>query len=208
MGKYRISADIGGTFTDMVVYNKETKETTTGKVLSTPENPARAVMNGLDEYLDEASEVDFLVHGTTVGLNSFLERKGSRVLLIMTKGLKDAYTIARGDRKVIYELQYRKPRLLTERYDVHEVGGRLRWDGSEHESLMENDLKPIIEKIKAENIKSVAVCLIHAFKNPVHEIRVGELLREALDDDVFITLTHDMAREWREYERASTAVMG
>lgn len=207
MGKLRISADIGGTFTDMVVYNKETKETTTGKVLSTPDNPAKAVMEGLGEYLDDATEVDFFVHGTTVGLNAFLERKGSRVLLIMTRGLRDAYTIARGDRKVIYELQYRKPKLLTERHDVHEVGGRLRWDGSEHEALVETDLEPIIAKVKAENIKSVAVCLVHAFKNPAHEVRVGELLRGALDDEVFITLSHEMAREWREYERASTAVM-
>ncbi len=207
MSKYRISADIGGTFTDMVLYNTETQETKTGKVLSTPENPAKAVMNGLGEFLDASGEVDFLVHGTTVGLNSFLERKGSRVLLIMTKGLKDAYTIARGDRKVIYELQYRKPKLLTERADVHEVGGRLRWDGSEHEPLVEADLQPIIDKVKAENIKSVAVCLIHAYKNPAHENRVRELLQSSLDDDVFITLSNEMAREWREYERASTAVM-
>lgn len=207
MGKLRISADIGGTFTDMVVYNTETEETATGKVLSTPDNPAKAVMEGLGEYLDDATEVDFFVHGTTVGLNAFLERKGSRVLLIMTRGLRDAYTIARGDRKVIYELQYRKPKLLTERHDVHEVGGRLRWDGSEHEALVETDLEPIIAKVKAENIKSVAVCLVHAFKNPAHEVRVGELLRGALDDEVFITLSHEMAREWREYERASTAVM-
>jgi len=207
MGKYRISADIGGTFTDMVIYNKESHETITGKVLSTPDNPAEAVLNGLAKYLDDSSEIDFLVHGTTVGLNSFLERKGSRVLLIMTEGLKDSYTIARGDRKVIYELQYRKPKLLTERSDVHEVGGRLRWDGSEYAPLAEGDLQAIIEKVKAEDIKSVAVCLLHAYKNPEHELRVRELLKQALDDDVVITLSHEMAREWREYERASTAVM-
>ncbi len=207
MGKYRISADIGGTFTDMVIYNKDTHETTTGKVLTTPENPAKAVMNGLSEFLDDSSEIDFFVHGTTVGLNAFLERKGSRVLLIMTEGLKDSYTIARGDRKVIYELQYRKPERLTTRADVHEVGGRLRWDGSEYAPLAEGDLKAIIEKVKAEDIKSIAVCLLHAYKNPEHEIRVRKVLQEALDDDVFITLSHEMAREWREYERASTAVM-
>ncbi len=207
MGKYRISADIGGTFTDMVIYNKDNHETTTGKVLTTPENPAKAVMNGLSEFLDDSSEIDFFVHGTTVGLNAFLERKGSRVLLIMTEGLKDSYTIARGDRKVIYELQYRKPERLTTRADVHEVGGRLRWDGSEYAPLAEGDLKAIIEKVKAEDIKSIAVCLLHAYKNPEHEIRVRKVLQEALDDDVFITLSHEMAREWREYERASTAVM-
>ena len=207
MNGYRISADIGGTFTDIVVSNMETQKTLTGKVLSTPDNPATAVMDGLEQFLDDPATIDFLVHGTTVGLNSFLERKGARVLLVMTKGFKDTYTIARGDRKIIYKLQYRKPERLTERRDVHEVGGRLRWDGSEQEPLDLVDLDPIIEKVKAENITSVAVCLIHAYKNPDHELQVGEYLREALGDGVFITLSHQLAAEWREYERASTAVM-
>lgn len=207
MSSYRISADIGGTFTDMVIYDTEGQETFTGKVLSTPDNPAQAVMNGLEQFLDNPTDIGFLVHGTTVGLNAFLERKGARVLLIMTKGVKDAYTIARGDRKIIYELQYRKPKLLTERTDVHEVGGRLRWDGSEHAPLVTDDLNPIVEKIKNEGIKSVAVCLIHAYKNPGHELQVREYLQDKLGDDIFITLSHEMAKEWREYERASTAVM-
>lgn len=207
MNRYRISADIGGTFTDIVVSDTETQQMVTGKVLSTPDNPATAVIEGLGRFLDDPAAIDFLVHGTTVGLNSFLERKGARVLLIMTEGFRDAYTIARGDRKIIYKLQYRKPERLTERRDVHEVSGRLRWDGSEQEPLDLSDLIPVIDKVKAENITSVAVCLLHAYKNPDHERRVGAHLREALGDDVFITLSHEMTAEWREYERASTAVM-
>ena len=128
MGKYRISADIGGTFTDIVVENKESKFISTIKVLSTPENPANAVFNGLKENLN-IKDIDFVVHGTTVGLNAFLERKGSRVLLLMTGGISDTYTIARGDRKELYNVQYKKPKPLVPREDVLEIKERIKWNG-------------------------------------------------------------------------------
>jgi N-methylhydantoinase A len=207
VSNYRVSADIGGTFTDIVVIDQKSKTTLTGKPLSTPINPAKGVLEGLQQIVANPNDIDFIVHGTTVGLNSFLERKGSRVLLIMTGGVKDAYTIARGDRKTLYELQYRKPKLLVPRRDVHEVRERLHWDGSVLEPLKESDFKPIIKKIKDEKIKSVAVCFIHAYVNAVHELKARDILKAALPDDVSITLSHEIAREWREYERASTAVM-
>lgn len=206
MSRYRVSADIGGTFTDIVVAEVGTGQTVTGKVLSTPKNPADAVLEGLDRFVEDASEIDFVVHGTTVGLNAFLERKGARVLLIMTRGVRDSYTIARGDRKTLYELRYHKPRRLVPRRDVHEVTERLRADGSVLEDLNEGDFVPIIEKIRREGITSVAVCFVHAYVNPVHELKAREILLAALPD-VSVTLSHELAREWREYERASTAVM-
>ena len=206
MSRYRISADIGGTFTDLVVADTEARTAVTGKVLTTPDNPARGVMTGLEQLIDDASAIDFIVHGTTVGLNAFLERKGARVLLIMTEGLRDSYVIARGDRKTLYELQYRKPELLVPRRDVHEVRGRLRWDGSEREPLDESDLEAIVTKITSEGIESVALCLLHAYVNPAHELRAREILQAALPPSVSITLSHEIAREWREYERASSAV--
>ncbi len=204
---HRISVDIGGTFTDIVVANMEDKTTQTGKVLSTPDNPARGVMTGLREFMDDPSAIEFFVHGTTVGLNAFLERKGARVLLVMTKGLRDSYSIARGDRKVLYELHYRKPKRLVPRRDVLEVEERLRWDGEILEPIHEDDFAPIIQKIKDEGVQSVAICFIHAYVNPVHELRAREILQDALGDAVSITLSHEIAREWREYERASSAVM-
>ncbi len=206
MANYRVSADIGGTFTDIVVSDVEKSETRTGKVLTTPGNPAQGVMQGIGEMIGDAAAMDFFVHGTTVGLNAFLERKGKRGLLIMTEGLRDAYTIARGDRKTLYELRYRKPELLVPRRDVHEVGGRLRWDGSELKPLNEADFDPIIDKVRAENIESIAVCFVHAFTNPAHELQARDILNKALPD-VAVSLSHELAREWREYERASTAVM-
>jgi N-methylhydantoinase A len=203
---YRVSADIGGTFTDIVVEDTLKKNIKTIKVLSTPENPANAVFEGLNSNLN-IKDVNFIVHGTTVGLNAFLERKGSRVLLLMTKGISDTYTIARGDRKELYNVQYSKPGTLVPRKDVVEVEERIMWDGSIHTNLNEKDLSNIVKIIKEQNIKAVAVCYLHSYVNPQHEIQTREFLAQHIQEDVVISLSHEIAREWREYERASTAVM-
>ena len=206
MSKYRISADIGGTFTDIVVENKETETISTIKVLSTPENPANAVLNGLQDKL-EIKDIDFIVHGTTVGLNAFLERKGSRVLLIMTGGISDTYTIARGDRKELYNVQYKKPKPLVPREDVLEVKERMKWNGEVVTKIDPDDVNKIISKINKENIQAIAICFLHSYVNPVHEIEVKKMIKEKVGENVEISLSHELAREWREYERASTAVM-
>jgi len=203
---FRVSADIGGTFTDIVVEDAANKNIKTIKVLSTPENPANAVFEGLNSNLN-IKDVNFIVHGTTVGLNAFLERKGSRVLLIMTKGISDTYTIARGDRKELYNVQYSKPGTLVPRKDVFEVDERTMWDGSIHTALNENDLFKIAKIINDEDIKAIAVCYLHSYVNPEHEIKTREFLSKHISENVVISLSHEIAREWREYERASTAVM-
>ena len=202
----RIAADIGGTFTDFVFVDDTTGAVSTGKVPSTPDNAARGILNGLTTLVADPAQIESIVHGTTVGLNAFLERKGARVLLIMTAGLRDAYTIARGDRKDLYTLQYRKPERLVPRRDVLEVRERLRWDGSVMMPLQEVDFDSIIAKIRAEGITAVAVCFIHAYLNPVHELRAREILTQAVPG-LSVALSHEIAREWREYERASSAVM-
>ncbi len=205
MSRYRVSADIGGTFTDIVVEPSD-GPVFVGKVTTTPENPAGGVINGIKGLVSDLSEIDFFVHGTTVGLNAFLERKGERVLLIASTGVGDSYTIARGSRHSLYELRYTKPEQLVPRRDVHEVRGRLTWDGSVLEPLHPTDLEPIIEKVRREGINAIAVCLLHAYAYPDHELEVREILSAALPD-VSLSLSHEVAREWREYERASSAVM-
>ncbi len=205
MSRYRVSADIGGTFTDIVVEPSD-GPVFVGKVATTPENPAGGVINGIKDLVPDLSEVDFFVHGTTVGLNAFLERKGERVLLIATAGSGDSYTIARGNRHSLYELRYEKPEQLVPRRDVHEVRGRLAWDGSELEPLNLPDFDPIIDKVRSEGINAIAVCLLHAYAYPEHELEARRVLGEALPD-VSVSLSHEIAREWREYERASSAVM-
>lgn len=205
MTKYHVSADIGGTFTDIVIEPSD-GPVFVNKVPTTRENPALGVINGIKDVVPDLADVEYFVHGTTVGLNAFLERRGERVLLVATAGAGDSYVIARGNRNALYDLRYSKPAQLVPRRDVHEVRGRLAWDGREIEPLNEADFQPIIDKVKAEQINAVAVCLLHSYAYPVHEVRAREILRAALPG-VSISLSHDVAREWREYERASSAVM-
>ena len=204
---YRVAADIGGTFTDIVIENKSEKNFLTIKVLSTPQNQAIAVLEGLKKNIPNINEIEFLVHGTTVGLNSFLERKGSRVLLVMTSGISDTYTIARGDRKELYNVQYTKPEVLVPRKDVVEVRERMQWNGDILTNINEEDINVIINKINDEDINAVAICFLHSYVNPAHELKARELIQAKVKKDVVISLSHTLAREWREYERGSTAVM-
>jgi N-methylhydantoinase A len=198
--------DIGGTFTDFVIADDAEERTFSDKVPSTPADPAEGVLGGISRTISEPAAIGFIVHGTTVGLNAFLERKGTRVLLLMTAGVRDAYSIARHDRKELYALRYRKPRRLVPRRDVLEVAERLRFDGSVAIPLDEASLQPVLEKVRSEGVEAVAVCLLHAYVNPEHELLVREvLLREC--PGLSVTLSHEIAREWREYERASSAVL-
>ena len=205
MTGFRVSADIGGTFTDFVFEDKN-GYTHIGKVPTTPQNPSRGVLEGLNAQFSVLSNIDFFVHGTTVGLNAFLERRGARVLLLMTAGVSDSYTIARGHRTHLYRVQYRKPEQLVPRRDVHEIRERLGWDGSVVEPLNEDDLRAVIDIVRRDSVTAIAVCFLHAFTNPAHEHRARDILAAALPE-VSISLSSDIAREWREYERASSATM-
>src|SRR5947209_15663232 len=145
---YRVAMDIGGTFTDFVVVDDERQQTSAGKTSTTPASPEQGVLEGLKQHVEEPERIAFIVHGTTVGLNAFLERKGTRVLLLMTEGLRDAYSIARHDRKELYTLRYRKPRRLVPRHDVYEVTERLRWDGRVDTEFDESTLAPVVETVR------------------------------------------------------------
>ena len=204
--KYRVSADIGGTFTDLVLQNAETGETSTGKMLSTRENPARGVLDGLHTFLPEDAAARFLIHGTTVGINAVLERRGARVALVTTRGFRDVYAIAGNDRRDIFSIHYRKPRPLIGRGDVFTVRERLNADGSAAIPPVLEDLDAVAAAVRAGRYEAVAVCLLFAYLNPVHELAVERWLRERLPD-VPITLSHRVSPEWREYARTSTAVM-
>src|SRR4051812_21730727 len=203
---YRVAMDIGGTFTDFVVVDEDAERTSTGKTSTTPARPEEGVLEGLSQVVPSLPEISFLVHGTTVGLNAFLERKGTRVLLVMIEGLRDAYSIARHDRKELYTLRYRKPQRLVPRRDVYEVRERLRWDGTVDTAFDEASLAPVIAAVKDHGIEAVAVCLVHAYVNPQHELEARQVLQRECPG-LSVTLSHEIAREWREYERASTAVL-
>lgn len=198
--------DIGGTFTDAVSYDEETGRYSAGKASTTPGQLSVGVRNAMAGVVDDLAELSFVVHGTTQGLNAFLQRRGERVLLIASEGLADVYQIARGNRTELYELQYRKPAPLVTRTDTCEVGGRLNSAGEVVQPLDRADVAAAAAKFKTEGYSSIAVALLFSYENPEHELEVEELLRAEFGD-VSITLSHRLAREWREYERTSTTVL-
>jgi N-methylhydantoinase A len=152
------------------------------------------------------TEIDFFVHGTTAGLNAFLERKGAHIALITTAGFRDVYEIGRANRPDMYNLFYRKPTPLVRRRHIYELAERTLFDGTILTPLDAVNLAEIIERIAADSYTSVAVCLLHAYANPEHELRVAEAVQQWLPD-ISVSLSHRVAREWREYERTSTTVL-
>ena len=204
--KYRVSADIGGTFTDLVFYNIQTGQYIEGKTLTTPQNLSDAVVNGIDGEIDDYGDIEFFVHGTTSGLNAFLERRGERVALLTTAGFRDIYEIARGNRAQMYDLKFKKPTPLIERTDVFEVIERMSAKGEELTPVSAESVRQAADDIKAGGYTSVAVCLLHAYDNPSHELMVEKYLEQYLPG-IAVSLSHRVAREWREYERTSTTII-
>src|SRR3712207_9210562 len=124
MSRYRVSMDIGGTFTDVVAYDEQDGTYAAGKSSTTPADLTEGVLAGLEQVVGSPGDISFTVHGTTQGLNAFLQRRGERVLLLATQGAGDVYHIARGNRTRLYDIQYRKPEPLLPRADIVEIGGR------------------------------------------------------------------------------------
>lgn len=204
---YRVAMDIGGTFTDVVCYDERTGAVTASKAPTTPGDLADGVFAALGRVVGDLSEISFFVHGTTQGLNALLERKGSRVLVLASAGGRDVYRIARGNRDRMFDLRYRKPEPLVPRRHVMEAGGRLDYRGRELVPLDEDAVRDAARRARDERFDAVAVCLLFSYVNPEHEVRAGRILREELGDDVQVVLSHEVAREWREYERTSSSVL-
>ena len=207
MSRYRVAMDIGGTFTDAVAYDETSGQYSAGKASTTPGELSVGVRRAMHSVVEDLSTVSFAVHGTTQGLNAFLQRRGENVLLIASAGAGDVYQIARGNRTEMYEVQYRKPRPLLSRSDTVEVSGRLDPRGREIEPLSVEDVVAAARRYRDREYTSIAVALLFSYECPDHELQVLEVLRSELGPDVPISLSHRLAREWREYERTSTTVL-
>jgi N-methylhydantoinase A len=199
--------DIGGTFTDVVTYDDSAGVFAASKASTTPGNLSEGVLVGLDSVVDESDDVGFLVHGTTQGLNAFLERRGVPVLLLATAGVEDSYHIARGPRTRLYDLHYRKAAPLVRRRDVLGIGGRMAADGTELTPLDEDAVRAAARLVREKGYGAIAVAFLFSYKNPAHELRAREILLAELGDDTTISASHEAAKEWREYERTSSAVV-
>ncbi|MFF7369671.1 hydantoinase/oxoprolinase family protein [Streptomyces tricolor] len=202
----RLAIDVGGTFTDVVELIPETGELVFDKVATTPDAPARGVLDAFGRAATSMDEVAMFTHGTTLGLNALLTRKGARTAVISTRGFRDVYLLGRTDRRTNYDITYRKPTPLLERYDTYEVTERSLFDGSVHTPFDTEDARAVARLIAERGYESVAVAFLHAYANPDHELRMREVLAEAAPD-VAVTLSHELSREYREFERTSTAVL-
>lgn len=207
MAHYRVSMDIGGTFTDVITFNQETKEYQAGKSSTTPEDLTLGVFDALTSVVPSAEDISFMVHGTTQGLNAFLTRRGERVLLLATEGAHEQLHIARGPRWSLYDLHYRKAEPLVPLTDIVSIGGRLTFEGEVLAPLDEEAVRRAAQRARDEGVRAVAVAYLFSFRYPEHELRTREILREELGEEVTISLSHEAAKEWREYERTSSATV-
>lgn len=206
----RVATDVGGTFTDLVCFEMDTatgqSRVITAKSDTTPPDFERGVLTVIEKAGVDPASIDFLAHGTTVVINALTERKGACVGLITTAGFRDTLEIARGNRPDFFNLHYKKPVPFVPRYLRRELGGRVDYRGEEREPLDLAPLAAIVADFRAEGVQAIAVCYLHAYSNPTHEQQtltaIGELWPE-----VSVVASHQITREWREYERTNTAVL-
>ncbi len=203
----RLAIDIGGTFTDLAL--EQGGRRTTVKVLTTPADPERGVMDGFRTIIQAAgvspADIELIIHGTTLATNAIIERKGARTALITTEGFRDVIAMGNESRYDQYDLNIVLPEPLVPRYLRLPVPERLDNTGKILRPLDEAAVLALIPVLRKENVESIAVGLLHAFVNPVHERRIQTLLREALPD-IPVSLSSDVSPEMREWERFSTTV--
>ncbi len=203
-----VGVDVGGTFTDVTAVDTTSGEVRVGKVPSQPLNEAAAVLAGLDGVGVDSRAVRRLVHGTTVGTNAILERRGARVALLTTAGFRDLIEIGRTKRNIpaLFVPTFVRPRPVVERPLRFEVHERMLADGTVLHRLDPAQAAPVLDAVAAATPDAVAICLLHAYANPAHERRLGDLVGRRLPG-VPVSLSFDVVPEYREFERFSTTVL-
>ena len=204
--QHRIAIDVGGTFTDIVSLNTESGQLRFDKVPTTPKDPQQGVLNGMDASQVSREDISFFIHGTTLGLNALLTRRGARMGIVTTKGFRDVYLLGRTDRIPMYDFKFRKPQTLVTRDHIFEVTERLNFEGNVLTEFDEISARAAAESIKEQGLEAVAVCFLHSYVNPAHEEKMAAILKEIVPN-IEITLSSRLSREIREYERTSTAVL-
>ena len=196
----RIGVDIGGTFTDLVYYDEVSGMTGEGKVETVPKAPEEGVIEAVRRHVPKAviHAAELFLHGTTVGLNALLERRGAKVGLLTTEGFRDVLEIRRGDRAEMYNLFWRQPEPLVPRHRRHGVTGRMAGNGQERVPLDQASVLAAYKTLMAAGADSIAVCLLHAYANPAHELGIEKCLRDAGFTGA-ISLSHRISGEYREY---------
>ncbi|MDP6561044.1 MAG: hydantoinase/oxoprolinase family protein, partial [Candidatus Binatia bacterium] len=212
MAQYRVAVDTGGTFSDFVFFNEASGDITITKVPSTPKEPFQAVLNGVQELLQNgvpASDISFFSHGTTVGTNTLLEEKGATTGLLVTEGFRGIYEVmeqSRGYGPVTYDLFFEKPRLLAAPYTTEEIPERVDFKGNVLKSLDVETALQAIRNLKNKKVESVAACLLFSFLNQNHELKIKEIVAKEFPE-ANLSLSCEVLPQIREYYRMSTTVI-
>lgn len=207
---YRLGVDVGGTFTDLLLFDESSQAMALEKVLTTVPDQALGIADGVEKVTGamdiKPSDIGFFLHGTTVATNAILEQKGVKTALVTTDGFRDVLHIMRQDRPKLYDFFARRPLPLVPRHLRFEVPERILHTGEVHRPLDQMALQPIIREIKRQEVKAVAVCLLHSFANPIHEQQIRDVLRRECPD-VCVSISSEVLPEIREYDRTSTTVI-
>ncbi|MBI4279782.1 MAG: hydantoinase/oxoprolinase family protein, partial [Armatimonadetes bacterium] len=203
-----VGFDIGGTFTDFAMLDQQEGQWRFTKVRTTPQDRAAACLEGVDTLLAEAQRpagtVGYIAHGSTVVTNTIIERKGAKTALITTRGFRDVLEIRRQVMPHRYDVRVLKPAPLVPRLLRLEVGERVLADGSVEQPLNEDDLREILDQLRAQGIASRAISFLHSYANPANEDRAAAVAAAA--GDWYVCASHEVMNEFREYERTSTTV--
>jgi 5-oxoprolinase (ATP-hydrolysing) len=204
---YRVGLDIGGTFTDFVLYDSREHSVRLHKRLTTPHDPAESALLGLQELLAMASiclaDVDEIVHGTTLVTNAVIERKGAKLGLITTQGFRDVLEMGTEQRYDIYDLFLKFPEPLVSRDLRLEVPGRLDRDGNQVVNLDESAVRKALSELRDAGVEAIAVCFLHAYRNPIHEQIVGRIARKEFPE-LAVSLSSEVVAEMWEFPRCVT----
>jgi N-methylhydantoinase A len=212
MSKYRVTVDTGGTFSDFVFFNEDTGVISITKVPSTPKEPFQAVLNGINELIEQgvsAADISFFCHGTTVGTNALLEEKGARTGLLVTQGFRGIYEVmeqTRGYGPATYDLFFEKPKLLAPPYYTEEIPERVDFRGTVLKPIDVEAAREAIRRLKKKGVHSVAVCFLFSFLNPEHELKIKELFAEEFPE-ARLSLSYEVLPQIREFYRMSTTVI-
>lgn len=201
-----IGIDVGGTFTDLVYYDPETGKIDLRKTPTTPHNHAEGVIAGIRKFGISLSDVEKIAHGTTVATNTALEKNGARTAVLITAGFGDMFEFGRGNRTSLYDFKYTRPAPLVHRSRVFELDERMLHDGTPQTPLDEAQVEAVAEKLAALDIEAVAICFLHAYVNPAHEMRAKEIL-EARLPGIFISSSSEVSSEVGEFERFATTLL-
>jgi N-methylhydantoinase A len=204
LNQIRLSADVGGTFTDVAAFDEETGELKLGKALTTPARLVSGIENGVTKAGASFRAARLFLHGTTVAINTILERTGAPCALLTTQGFRDIYEIGRVNRPESYNLFFRRHQPLIERDLRYEIRERMDSQGKVLIALDEGQVRAAVADAVAQDVEAIAILFLHSYRNPAHEQRVKAIIEEAYPR-LFVTASHELSQEYREFERTSTA---